>query len=86
MKENESTVKILTLERKHEAILPLIKKAFEQANIDMHFQSKFDTAYDGIFIGQKGLGDIYVFRQDQARAEEILKDILADYEGESSDQ
>ena len=82
MKENEDTVKILTLEREHEAALPLIRKAFEDANIDMHFSSKFDTAYDGIFVTQKGLGDIYVFQKDKERAEEILNDILPDYESD----
>jgi len=79
MKENEDTVKILTLEKEHETTLPLIRKAFEDANIAMHFHSKFDTAYDGIFISQKGLGDIYVFNKDRKRAEDILNDILPDY-------
>ena len=35
MKENEDTVKILTLEREHETALPLIRKAFQDANIAM---------------------------------------------------
>ena len=79
MKENENTVKILTLEKEHEAILPLLRKAFEDADIAMHFNSKLDRAYDGIFVTQKGLGDIYVFEKDKERAEEILTDILPDY-------
>ena len=82
MKENEDTVKILTLEREHETVLPLIRKAFEDANIAMHFHSKIDTAYDGIFINQKGLGDIYVFNKDRKQAEDILKDILPDYDSD----
>ena len=80
MKENESTVKILTLEKEHEALFPLLKKAFEEADIAMHFNSKLDSAYDGIFVTQKGLGDIYVFEKDKERAMEILTDILPDYE------
>jgi len=86
MKENEDTVKILTLEREHETVLPLIRKAFEDAEISMHFHSKFDTAYDGIFINQKGLGDIYVFNKDRKRAEDILNDILPDYGSDISSQ
>ena len=84
MEKNEKTVKILTLEREHETVLPLIKKAFDDAGIAMNFSSKFDTAYDGIFISQKGLGDIYVFAGDREKAEIILKDILPDYKGDTS--
>jgi hypothetical protein len=84
MKENENTVKILTLEKEHEAILPLLKKAFEDADIAMHFHSKLDSAYDGIFVTQKGLGDIFVFEKDRERAAEILTDILPDYEAGNS--
>ena len=82
MHENEETVKILTLERKHESLMPLIEEAFSKADIAIHFQSKFDTAYDGIFVTQKGLGDIYVFRKDREKAEEILRDILNREPGE----
>ena len=77
MNDNEETVKIFTLEREHESLVPLIREAFAAADISMHFQSKFDTAYDGIFISQKGLGDIFVFKKDRARAEEILRDIIS---------
>ena len=76
MHENEETVKIFTLEREHESLVPLIREAFSEAGIAIHFQSKFDTAYDGIFVTQKGLGDIFVFRKDRDKAEEILRDIL----------
>jgi hypothetical protein len=82
MNDNEKTVKILTLEKEHEAILPLIAKAFEEADIAMNFNSKFDRAYDGIFITQKGLGDIYVFERDKERAIEILTDIVPGYEAD----
>ena len=82
MIDNEDTVKVYTLEREHETVLPLIRKAFEDEKISMHFHSKFDTAYDGIFINQKGLGDIYVFNKDRKRAEDILKDILPDYDSD----
>ena len=80
MRENEKTIKIFTLERAHEALLPLIRESFASENIELHFQSKLDTAYDGIFVTQKGFGDIFVFESDRERAEEILHDILQDFE------
>jgi hypothetical protein len=83
MNENEVTIKLFTLEREHESLIPLINESFAEAGISMHFHSKFDTAYDGIFITQKGLGDIYVFEKDREKAEKILKDIL---KPEQSDQ
>jgi hypothetical protein len=82
MNDNERTVKIFTLEKEHESVFPLIRKAFEQAGISMHFHSKFDTAYDGIFVNQKGLGDIYVFERDREKASDILRDIMDNHETE----
>jgi len=82
MRANEETIKIYTLEREHESILPLIKEAFEKENISIRIQSKFDTAYDGIFMNQKGFGDIYVFKKDEERALIILNDILSEYKPE----
>ena len=77
MHENEQTIKIFTLEREHEALLPLIQESFAEENIEIRFHSKLDTAYDGIFVTQKGFGDIYVFQKDRDRALEILNDILS---------
>ena len=76
MNENEETVKIFTLEKEHESLVPLIREAFAKADISMHFQSKLDTAYDGIFVTQKGLGDIFVFERDREKALALLNAIL----------
>ena len=70
------TVKIYTLNREDEVLLPLIKQAFNKEEIPLQVKSKYDTAYDGIFIGQKGLADLYVFTKDEARATALLKEIL----------
>ena len=86
MRENDETVKIFTLEREHEALLPLIRESFANENIEMHFHSKLDTAYDGIFVTQKGFGDVYVFESDRIQAEQILRDILQDYSEEDSEE
>jgi hypothetical protein len=77
MRDDEISVKIFTLELKHQALLPLIEDAFARENITFRLRSKYDRAYDGIYLGQKGLGDIYVFKQDKEKALQILHDILS---------
>jgi hypothetical protein len=74
----EKTVKIFTLEKKDETLIPLIRETFSRENIAIEIRSKHDTAYDGLFIGQKGLADIYVMNEDADRSLEILNDLLAD--------
>ncbi len=76
MKTADSIQKIFTLEKEHELLIPLIQDTFDKENIQLQIRSKYDTAYDGIFVTQKGVGDIYVFTQDKERAERILKDIF----------
>ena len=74
----EKTVKIFTLDKKDETLIPLIKETFDKENIAIEIRSKYDTAYDGLFIGQKGLADIYVMKEDAKRSLEILNDLLED--------
>ncbi len=76
MLEEEKTVKVMTLERKHEYLVPLIGEVFENNGISFTIREKFDSAYDGIFIGQKGLGDLYVFEKDADAAKRLLEEIL----------
>ncbi|MCK4558756.1 MAG: DUF2007 domain-containing protein [Calditrichia bacterium] len=76
MNKMEETVKIYTLDKDDEVLLPLIKEAFKRENIPLQIRSKYDTAYDGIFIGQKGLADINVFNKDEQRAIDLLTEIL----------
>ena len=75
MNKAEETVKIYTLEKEDEVLLPLIKEAFKKEDIPLQIRSKYDTAYDGIFIGQKGLADFYVFEKDEQRALALLGEI-----------
>ena len=75
MNQTEETVKIYTLEKEDDVLLPLIKEAFKKEDIPLQIRSKYDTAYDGIFIGQKGLADLYVFRKDEERALALLDGI-----------
>jgi len=75
MDKTEETVKIYTLNKEDEVLLPLIKEAFNKEDISLQVRSKYDTAYDGIFIGQKGLADLYVFEKDEQRALDLLSEI-----------
>ncbi len=77
MNDEEKIVKIHTLEKEHEYLIPLIQETFDSENISFRVKSKYDTAYDGIFVGQKGVGDIYVFEKDKEKAETIVNDILS---------
>jgi len=76
MDKADETVKIYTLNREDEVLLPLLKEAFKKEDIPLQIRSKYDTAYDGIFIGQKGLADLYVFTNDKTRAIALLNEIL----------
>lgn len=77
MNKENKTIKILTLEKEQEYLIPLIQETFDRENISFRVKSKYDSAYDGIFVGQKGVGDIYVFENDKEKAEAILNDILS---------
>ena len=69
-------VKLCTIDKKDEMTLPLIEEAFKQAGIEIEIRSHYDTAYDGLFIGQKGLASIFVLKEDEERSREILNDLL----------
>ena len=72
----DETVKIYTLNKEDEILLPLLLHAFEKENISLQVRSRHDSAYDGIFIDQKGLADLYVFTKDETRALVVLNEIL----------
>jgi len=76
MRDSQKTVKIYTLNKEDETIIPLIEETFRSKNIAIEIRSKYDTAYDGIFIGQKGLADIWVMKQDEEESLAIIKDLL----------
>jgi hypothetical protein len=74
----EDIVKIYTLDKSDETLMPLIEETFKAAEIEVQIRSKYDTAYDGLFIGQKGLADIYVMKKDEKKGKAILEDLLKD--------
>ena len=76
MYDNEETVNIITLEKKDEYLLPLIQETLDKEDIALHLHSNYDTAYDGVFVGQKGVATLYVFKKDEERARAIVEDII----------
>ena len=78
--EFHRTVKIFTLDSGQETLIPLIYDSFEKEHIPVQIRSFHDSAYDGLFVGQKGAAAIYVFEEDQERAEDLLNQLLADYD------
>lgn len=72
----EDRIKILTLNREEETLIPLIKQAFEGEKMIYEIRSRYDSAYDGLFIGQKGLADIYLMKKDEEKGRLILAALL----------
>jgi len=85
MDKAEETVKVYTLEKEDEVLLPLIKEAFKKEEIPLQIRSKYDTAYDGIYIGQKGLADLYVFEKDEQRSITLLAEIKTSHKPEDAE-
>ncbi len=69
----KSLVKVFILKNWFEA--DIIKGELEKEGIPVLIRSFRDTAYDGIYIPQKGWGEVRVPEKDKKRAEEII-DIL----------
>lgn len=53
----------------------LIRDALTREGISCLVRSYEDTAYDGIYVLQKGWGEILVPEEDEARAEEVLREL-----------
>jgi hypothetical protein len=66
----EVFVKVETIENQFEA--DVLKNALEKEQIPVMVRSFHDTAYDGIYIPQKGWGIVLVPEEHKARAQEII--------------
>ena len=65
--------KVAVVENRFEA--DLVRDALEREGLSCVIRSYEDTAYDGIYVLQKGWGAILVSEEDEARAEEILQEL-----------
>ena len=68
--DTKSLVKVFTLKNRFEA--DIIKGELEKERIPVLIRNFRDTAYDGIYIPQKGWGEVRVPEKDKKRAEEII--------------
>jgi hypothetical protein len=55
----------------------VIKSALEEAGIKHIIRTFVDSAYDGIFIPQRGYGEVLVEENDVAKAKEIITDVTS---------
>lgn len=55
--------------------MDLIKDALEKEQIEYSIKEYKDTAYDGLFVLQKGFGALFVRERDRATASAIVKHI-----------
>jgi hypothetical protein len=76
MSKEKKTVCIATLSMEDESTLPLIRAELDKAHIAYQIRSHHDSAYNGLFLAQRGLADLFVYQQDKKRAEEIVKSLL----------
>jgi len=52
-----------------------VKGALEQEGIPVVVRTFQDTAFDGLYVAQKGWGNVEVPESDRARAERIVKEL-----------
>ena len=53
----------------------IIRSELEKAGIKFIIRTYEDTAYNGIFIPQKGFGEVLTEEKDAERAKEIIKSL-----------
>jgi hypothetical protein len=76
--DTKCLVKVFTLENRFEA--DLIKGELEREGIPVLIRSFTDTAYDGIYIPQKGWGEVRVPEKQEERAKEIIATLEKSFE------
>ncbi len=59
-----------------------IAQAMEEAGIPYLIKSFLDTAYDGLYVLQKGWGAVMVPEDHRDRAERIVTDVKASFQEE----
>lgn len=80
--DTKSLVKVFTLKNRFEA--DLIKGELEREGIPVLIRDFKDTAYDGIYIPQKGWGEVRVPEKEEGRAKEIIGALEKAFEEEET--
>jgi len=70
---SEKWKKIHTIESIFE--MDMIKDALEKEDLEYNIKEHKDTAYDGLFVLQKGYASLFVREKDEELAKSIVKHI-----------
>ncbi len=63
-----------------------ISEALQNAGIPFLIKSFLDTAYDGLYIPQKGWGRVMVPEKDREEAKRLISEIKKTFEKEEDDE
>lgn len=77
-------VKAGTIENRFEG--DRISQALQEAGIPFLIKSFLDTAYDGLYIPQKGWGLVMVSEQNREEAERLILEIKKTFKEEEDDE
>ena len=63
-----------------------ISQVLQEAGISFLIKSFLDTAYDGLYIPQKGWGIVMVSEKDKAEAERLITEVKKTFVKEEEDE
>ena len=84
MEATDQWVKVGTVENRFEG--DRISQALKEAGIQFLIKSFMDTAYDGLYVLQKGWGVVMVSERDQEEAERLIFEIKKTFVKEEDDE
>jgi hypothetical protein len=84
METMDQWVKVGTVENRFEG--DRISQALEEAGIQFLIKSFLDTAYDGLYIPQKGWGVVMVSEKNKEEAERLIFEIKKTFVKEEDDE
>jgi len=84
MEAMDQWVKAGTVENRFEG--DRISQALREAGIPFLIKSFLDTAYDGLYIPQKGWGVVMVSEKDRAEAEKLIGEVKRTFMKEEEDE
>jgi len=83
MEKMDQWVKAGTVENRFEG--DRISQTLQEAGIPFLMKSFLDTAYDGLYIPQKGWGVVMVSEQNQEKAEKLISEVKKTFAKEEDD-
>jgi hypothetical protein len=84
METADQWVKVGTVENRFEG--DRISQALEEAGIQFFIKSFLDTAYNGLYIPQKGWGVVMVSEKNREEAERLISEIKKTFAKEENDE